>query len=87
MVNNGTGSRNIFRVVEHIMLEDIQNIAYGYFLLQVIGNVKQILPNPLTVSSLTLLYVGNAIEIKYIWYGALVYDSQGNWRINYSDIS
>ena len=65
-VNISAGTNNILRVVEHIMLEDIQNIAYGYFLQQVIGNVKQILPNPLTVSSLTLLYVGNAIEIKYI---------------------
>ena len=63
MVNTGTGGKNIFRVVEHIILEDIKNIAHGYFSLQVIGNVNQILPDPLTVSALTQFSVGNDIEI------------------------
>ena len=49
MVNTGTDAKNIFRVVEQIILEYIQNIAHGYFLLQVIGNTNQILPNPLTL--------------------------------------
>ena len=49
MVNTGTGAKNIFRVVEQIIIEYIQNIARGYFLLQVIGNLNQILTNPLTV--------------------------------------
>ena len=52
MVNTGTVTNSIFRVVEHIILEDIQNIVHGYFLLQVIGNVNKILPNPLVVSAL-----------------------------------
>ena len=61
MVDNGAGTNNIFREVEHIILEDIQNIAHGYFLLQVIGNVNQMIPNPLTVTSLTQLVFGNEI--------------------------
>ena len=47
MVNTGTVAKNIFRVVEHILLGDIQNIVHGYFLLQVIGNVNKTLPNHL----------------------------------------
>ena len=31
MVNTGTGANNTFRVVEHIILEYIQNQAHGYF--------------------------------------------------------
>ena len=46
MVNTGTGSNNILRVVKHIMLEYIQNQAHGYFGLQGIGNVNQVLPKP-----------------------------------------
>ena len=61
MVNTGTGANKIFRVVKYMILEDIQNILYGYFLVQVIGNVNKILPNPLTVSALTQLAVGNGI--------------------------
>ena len=49
MVDNGAVTNNIFREVEHIILEDIQNIAHGYFLLQLIGNVNQIIPNLLTL--------------------------------------
>ena len=61
MVNNGTGANNIFRVVEHILLEDIQNIVYGYLLLQVIGNVNKIPPNHFTVPALIQLTVVNEI--------------------------
>ena len=64
MVNIGTGANSIFRVVEKIILEDIQNIVHGYFLLQVIGNLNKILPNPLTVSDLTQLYVDNETYIQ-----------------------
>ena len=64
MVNTGTVAKNIFRVVEHILLGDIHNIVHGYFLLQVIGNVNQILPNPFTVSYVTQLDVGNIIKIQ-----------------------
>ena len=38
--------------------------AFGYFGLQVIWNVNQVLPDPLTVSALTQLVGGNAIEIQ-----------------------
>ena len=31
MVNTGTSANNTFRVVEHIILEYIQNQAHGYF--------------------------------------------------------
>ena len=61
MVNNGTGAKNIFRAVEYIILEDIQNIAHEYFLLKVIGNVNQILPNTLKVSVLSQLSVSDEI--------------------------
>ena len=61
MVNTGTGANNIFSIVEHIILEDIQNIVHGYFSLKVIGDVNQMIPNHLTVSALTKLAVGNVI--------------------------
>ena len=61
MVNTGTVTNNIFRVVKHILLEDIQNIVHGYLLLQVIGNVNKILPDPLKVSTLTQSAIGNEI--------------------------
>ena len=64
MVNAGTGANKKFRVVEHILLENIQDQAYGYFGLQWIGNANQVIPNPLTVSDLTQLSGGNAIEIQ-----------------------
>ena len=63
MVNTGTGTRYIFRVVEIIMLEDKKNQADGYLVLQ-IGNVSQFLPKLLTESALKTLPGGNAIEIK-----------------------
>ena len=31
MVKIGTGAKNILRVVQQILLEDIQNQAHGYF--------------------------------------------------------
>ena len=61
MVNTGTVVKKIFRVVEHILLEYIQNIVHGYLLLQVIGNVNQIHPDPLKVSTLTQSAIGNEI--------------------------
>ena len=61
MVNTGTGAYNIFRVVEHIIIENIQNIVHEYFLLQVVGNVNTTLPNPFAVSYVTKLAVGNII--------------------------
>ena len=53
MVNPGIGTNNIFRVVEHILIEDIQNIVHGYLLLQVIEYINQIIPNPIKISALT----------------------------------
>ena len=53
MLYTGTDTKNRFRVIEQVTIEYIQNIAHRYFLLQVIGNVNQILQNPLIVSSLT----------------------------------
>ena len=61
MVNTGTVTNNIFRVVKHILFGDIQNIVHGYLLLQVIGNVNKILPDPLKVSTLTQSAIGNEI--------------------------
>ena len=64
MVNTGTGAKNIFTVIEHILLEYIQNNAHGYFGLKVIGNINLVLPNTLKISGLTQLAGGNAIEIQ-----------------------
>ena len=68
MVNTGAGT-NIFRVVENILLEEIQNQAHGYFGLLGIGNFGiNLLPIPLTVSYLTHLYENcgtSAIEIIF----------------------
>ena len=54
MVNTGSGSNKIFGVVDQIILEDIKNQARGYFWLQEIVNVNQVLTNPLTVSDQTI---------------------------------
>ena len=64
MVNTGADANNIFRLVEHIMIEDIKNQAHGYFGLQGIGNVNQILSNPLIVSDITQLAGGNKTKIQ-----------------------
>ena len=61
MVSTGAVANNIFRVVEHIIIEYIQNKAHEYFGLQKIGSLNQVVPNPLTVLSLTQLAYGNAI--------------------------
>ena len=45
MVNTGTGAKNLFRLVEEILLEDIYKKSQGYFELQGIGNVNQVLAN------------------------------------------
>ena len=60
MVETDTSADYIFRLVEQIIIEDIQNQVSGYFGLQVIGNESQVLPKYLTVSTLTQLYGGNA---------------------------
>ena len=78
MLNTCTGAK-YFRVLEQIMLEDIQNQAHGYFGPQVIGNVNQNLENVLPVSSLTKLAGGNAIEIEKFHDRVLFrYDSRYN---------
>ena len=57
MVNTGAGPKNIFIVVENILLEDIQNQEHRYFGLLGIGNaVLNTFPRPLTVSALAHLY-------------------------------
>ena len=47
--------------------------AFGYFGMQGIGNVNRVLPNPLTVSDLTKLSGGDAIEMQ-IFYDRLRLD-------------
>ena len=64
MVSTSKSVKNFFRVVQPILLEDIQNQAHGSFLLQEIGNVIQVLRNPLTSSALLNLAGGNVIEIQ-----------------------
>ena len=61
MVKRDTVAKNIFRVVEQILLEYIQNQAHGYFELQGFGHVTKVLPNPLAVSDLTQLSGGSSI--------------------------
>ena len=67
MVNTGTVPNNIFRVVQQIQLADMHIQAFGYFGLQGIVNVNQVLPNTLAVSDLKKLAGGNAIEIKNLY--------------------
>ena len=56
MVNTGAHTNNIFRVVEKILLEEIQNQPHGYFELLGIENVGlNPLPSPLSVSYITHL--------------------------------
>ena len=52
MVKNGTGAKNIFRVVEQIQILDIHHQPHAYFGLMGIGNVVSLLPKPLLVSSI-----------------------------------
>ena len=59
IVGTATVAKNIFRVVEHIQFEDIQNQSHGYFGLLGIVNAIAPLPIPLTVSALTRLYDEN----------------------------
>ena len=51
--------------VEQILLEDMYIQAFGSFGQQRIGNLNQVLQNPLTLSVLTQLYGGNSTEIKH----------------------
>ena len=67
MVNTVTVPKNIFRLVEQIILEEVKSQAHGYFGLIVIGNAVDNLPIPFTVSSLTQLSdnsVTSSVEIK-----------------------
>ena len=70
MVQNSEGAKNIFRLVEHIHIAEIQNQARGYFGLLGVGNIIAPVPSSLTVSPLTHLsdgHITQATEIqKYI---------------------
>ena len=69
MVWTTTGANNIFRVVEHIQLAEIQEQAHGYFGMLGNGNFIDPLPIPLQVSSITYLsynYRTQATEIKNV---------------------
>ena len=64
MANIGAGAKEIFRMVEQIQLADMHIQAFGYFGLQGIGNLNQVLPNSLSVSDLTHISGGNETEIQ-----------------------
>ena len=51
MVQTGAGNNKIFSQVEQINIVDMHIQAFGYFVLQVIVNINQVLPKPLVVSS------------------------------------
>ena len=55
MINTGTGEKNIFSQVGQIRIADVHTQAFGYFGMQVIGNLKQSLLDPLEVSALLKL--------------------------------
>ena len=40
MIYNGSGTKRIFRKVDQIQITDIHTQAFGYFGIQVIGNVN-----------------------------------------------
>ena len=63
MVDNGVGTNNIFRQVEHIQISDIHHQAYGYFGLMGIVNFVSVLPNPLVLSAILNLFT-SAQEVK-----------------------
>ena len=67
-VNTSTVANNIFRLVEQILLGDIQNQSHEYFGLQGIGNVNQVMPKYLIVSALTPLSGSNVILIQHFNY-------------------
>ena len=54
-------------MVHQIQLADMHIQTFGYFGLQGIVNVNQVLPNTLAVSDLKKLAGGNAIEIKNLY--------------------
>ena len=57
---------NIFRQGEQIQISDIHHQAHGYFGLLGIGNVVNILPDPLVVSSLRNLS-NNTQEVQNLY--------------------
>ena len=52
MVETGAGDKTIFLKVDYIQIWDMQVQVFGYFGLQGIGNLNQVLPNPMVVVSL-----------------------------------
>ena len=52
MVRTGAGNKNIFSQVDQINIADMHIQSFGYFVLQVIVNINQVLPNPIVVSYL-----------------------------------
>ena len=68
MVDIGVGVKNIFKVVEKIRISYMHVQKFGYFVLKGIGNVDQVLPNPFTISALTHLVGGNAIETQKLYH-------------------
>ena len=52
MAQNGSDKRNIFWKVDQKNIADIHVQSFGYFALQGIGNINQVLPNPLEVQVL-----------------------------------
>ena len=67
MVQTGEGNNNIFRQVEKINIADMHIKVFGYFVLQVIINVKQVLTNRLVVSDLQNL--SNTLQEVQNFYG------------------
>ena len=69
MAWTNTDVKNIFRLLEHIQISEIQEQAHGYFGLLGNGNVIDPLPIPLKVSYLTHLSyndIAKATEIKNV---------------------
>ena len=62
MVGTATSAKNIFRVVEHIQLSEIQYQAHGYFGLPEIGIVDDPLTSPFTLSHITHLFDGYSTQ-------------------------
>ena len=52
MVDTGAGADNIFRQVEQIQIADMHTQAFRYFVLQIIENLNQAVPDPLIVKYL-----------------------------------
>ena len=66
MLGTDTGVNKVFRGVEQIQFEEIQNKERGYFGLRGIRNVVAPPPIPLIVSDLTKLSYGNKTKVSEI---------------------